>query len=240
MGFIKLFSFPYAGGSSASFNKWKQYLHPSIELVPVELAGRGRRMRDPFYRNVPELVEDVFHIIRSEISKGPYALFGHSMGSMIAYHLAQRIREAQLPGPVHAFFSGRGVPHLKRNDEKLYHLMNDSDFKKEVIELGGTPPEFFQYPELMELLLPLLKNDFRLAETVVEEGAIRPLNESITVFLGKDEDLTPEQCDGWKAHTEKICNIHYFPGGHFFLQEETESIIELINNTLVANGYAVN
>ncbi len=229
---IKLFCFPYAGGSSGVFSNWKQYLHAGIELVPVELAGRGKRIHEPLYKDISEVVNDVFQLMKADIAYGPYALFGHSMGCMIAYDLMEKIRNSNLHRPLHLFFSGRGAPHLKREDEKKYHLMNDKDFKRAIIELGGTPLEFFEHPELLELFIPLLKNDFKIAETGIEKREIHPLDESITIFLGKEDDLTAEQCDGWKRHTKKLCSIHYFQGGHFFLHKQTQKMVTLIDHIL--------
>ena len=228
----KLFCFPYAGGSAAVFSKWRKFLDPAIELCPIELAGRGRRIHVPLYKDDIELVEDVFRQIEPEIGRIPYVFFGHSMGSMIAYKLAQKIKKTALPGPLHVFFSGRRAPHVKRKEEKIYHLMNEEDFRREVLELGGTPEEFFQHPELLDLFLPMLKNDFKLAELEDHPGEIDPLNMRISVFLGKSDDLSPEQCNGWKLHSEQLCSIHYFEGGHFFLHEKMEEMLKMINMTL--------
>jgi medium-chain acyl-[acyl-carrier-protein] hydrolase len=234
---IKLFCFPYAGGSSVIFNKWKQYLDNNIELIPIELAGRGKRIHEALYKDVSDAIEDVYRLVSNEINCSRYALFGHSMGGMISYQLSQKLKENNYPSPEHIFFSGRNAPHIKRLDEKKYHLLGDEEFKKGIIDLGGTPPELFEHPELMELFLPLLKNDFKLAETDIHNGEIHPFDCNITVLLGKDEDLTTDQCDGWKKHTKKLCTIHYFEGGHFFLHDETKQIVRLINNALLSNIY---
>lgn len=235
MSKMKLFCFPYAGGSAAIFSSWKRYLHPEIELKPVELAGRGKRMGEPFYNEVSEAIEDVFDKVKNEIDQLPYALFGHSMGCMISYELAQKIREYNLKAPTHLFFSGRKAPHIKTEDEKIYHLMDDIQFKKEVIELGGTPPEFFNNSELLKLFLPLLKNDFRITEHATFSEVIRPFDSNITVFLGKDDDLTAEECHGWRVHTKRLCSIHYFEGGHFFLHEQAKDLLRVINNVMLDN-----
>jgi len=231
MNKINLFCFPYAGGSASVYSKWKPYLHPSIELKPVELAGRGRRMPDPMYKDVQEMIDDVFRLLLDEIGKTPYAFFGHSMGGMIAYELTHKVKEHNLPLPLHVFFSGRHAPQVKSN-EKEYNLMTDEEFKTEVMGLGGTPREFFEYPELLELFLPLLKNDFKLAETQIRGSEITPLDGAITVFMGKEDDLTSEQCDGWKLQTRQLCTMYHFEGGHFFLHDETEEIVKIINSTL--------
>lgn len=228
----KLFCFPYAGGSAMVYNKWKQYLDPGIELVPVELAGRGRRIHEPLYEDMDQVVDDILRIIGNDIARGPYALLGHSLGGLIAYELAIRIRERQLPRPVHIFFSGKSAPGVKNEKEKIYHRMSDEVFRQEVLLLGGTPAEFFEQPELVELLLPMLKNDFRLSETTLRVEEVYPFEENITVFLGKDDEFTPEQCDGWKNRTIRRCNIHYFEGGHFFLHNEAPWIVKTINMTL--------
>jgi medium-chain acyl-[acyl-carrier-protein] hydrolase len=237
MSKIKLLCFPYAGGSAAIFSKWKRYLDPSIELLPVELAGRGSRMHEPFYENVTEAVDDVFQLICNDIRNAPYALFGHSMGCLISYELTKKIKLYNLPLPEHVFFSGRGAPHIKRPDEKKYHLMGDVEFRKEVINLGGTPREFFEHPDLMQLFLPVLKNDFRLAEEEREEEKPVPLDTDITVFLGKDDDLTAVQCDGWKVLTRQLCSLYYFEGGHFFIHEQTRNLVGLINHTLLGSSH---
>lgn len=235
---IKLYCFPYAGGSASLFSKWKPYLDPLIELKPIELAGRGRRIHEPVYNSVSELIDDVFNLIRDEIDDSPYVFFGHSMGGMIAYQLAQEIRKEHLLEPLHIFFSGRQAPHIKKDNEKLIHLLPEKEFIAKIITFGGTPAEFFNHPELMEVFMPVLKSDFKLAETDFSNNEINPLNCNITVFFGKDEGLTSEQCDTWKKHTSKICSIHYFNGGHFFINDQTKQIVKLINNTLVGNIYA--
>jgi medium-chain acyl-[acyl-carrier-protein] hydrolase len=215
------------------FNKWERFLDPKIELRLIELAGRGKRMHETLYKDIGAAIADIYHLLKEEIEKSPYALFGHSMGCRISYDLAQKIRAENLPQPLHMFFSGRGAPHVKRDDEKIYHLMTDDDFKREILELGGTPPEFFEHRELLELFLPLLKSDFRIAEMEPPSREIHPLDSDITVFLGKDDDLNAEECDGWKVHTKQLCSIHHFEGGHFFLNDEAERIVNFINNTLL-------
>ncbi len=235
---IKLFCFPYAGGSADVFSKWKQYLEPGIELVPVELAGRGKRILDPLYHDIQDALEDVYRIVTAQISSAHagYAFFGHSMGCKIAYQLAQKIRDTEFAQPLHIFFSGRLAPHYRRERKKTFHLMEDGEFAKEVVALGGTPPELFRSQELMDLFIPVLKNDFKMVETDVPgSGEIRPLDCDISVFLGKEDNLTDEGCNGWYQHTSGACNIHYFDGGHFFLNDKAPKLVSLINTALLYN-----
>jgi surfactin synthase thioesterase subunit len=230
---FKLFCFPYAGGSAVLYNKWLPYLRSDIELIGVELAGRGRRIQEPLYADVPAMIDDVFQVVKKELDGTPYALFGHSMGGMISFRLAQKLKEHDLSPPAHVIFSGRGAPNSRRGDKKLYHLLDDDEFRLKVMDLGGTPPEFFDYPELVELFLPLLRNDFRMAETDVRGERVEPLQQDISVFMGKDDDLTAEECDGWKHCAAGRCTIYYFNKGHFFLHDHTQEIVQIINTILI-------
>lgn len=235
MSVVKLFCLPYAGGSAAIFSKWKRYLNVNngVELVPLELSGRGRRILEPLYADLLEATEDLYQMIKVEIVDSSYAFFGHSLGGLLVYELAQKIKQADLRQPLHLFFSGRSAPNIERHKEEKFYLMNDSDFKQKVIELGGTSTEFFDHPELIDLFLPLLRNDFRLAETNLTERKVDPFSCDISVFLGKrDDEITAEQADAWKVHTKGRCSLHYFNGDHFFLHNEVAEISELINIVL--------
>lgn len=149
-----------------------------------------------------------------------------------------KVKEQGLSEPEHIFFSGRSAPQIKMKDDRKYHLLDEISFKEKLFELGGTPSEFFQHPELLELFIPLLRNDFELASIDLSKRKITPHSCDISIFLGKDEDMTPEQVDGWKFHTLGICSIYYFNGGHFFLNDEAPSIAKIINNTFFINDYA--
>jgi len=232
MNRTKLFCLPYAGGAASIFNQWIPYIDESIDLRPIELAGRGKRITDPFYNSVEEGIDDILTIIKEELSKGPYALFGHSMGSMFCYELAIKIKELRLNQPQHIFFSGRGAPDIPPKTERNYHLLGIDDFKNKIMDMGGTPPEFFDYPELIELFIPLLRNDFSLASTNFLDRKVVPHDCNISVLLGKNEKITADQAHAWRNHTQGICFTYYFNGGHFFINDEAEQICSILNSTL--------
>lgn len=215
------------------FNSWKKIANSLLDIVPVELAGRGRRIADPLYTNISDAVDDLYNRIKRMILNEDYVFFGHSLGATVSYHLAQRIRQLNMNQPKHLFVSGRRAPHLVRRDEEKYHLMDNERFKIAVLKLGGTPVEFFDHPQLIELFLPLLKNDFRIAETAFSlNQQIVPLNIDITVMLGKEDELTQESVHGWERHTDRICRSIYFEGGHFYLHDQAQHIIDVMASTL--------
>ncbi|MCI0471112.1 MAG: thioesterase domain-containing protein [Candidatus Aminicenantes bacterium] len=229
---IKLFCFPHAGGSSVIFQKWESYLPANIELCPVELASRGRRISEPLYQSMTEAVGDLFRIIKPQIQTEPYAFFGHSMGAVIAFELARRIRKEKIPAPLHLFFSGKEAPHTRRPDEKMFHRFPEEKFKEEVIKLGGATPEIINNPKLLDLLMPVLKNDFIITETYDHRQPIEPFAIDFTLFIGREDDLTTEEVTGWLEHTKGVCTIHYFPGDHFFIHKQSARVVELINRQL--------
>ena len=237
---VKLFCFPYAGGSSVVYSNWKDELDRSVYVIPVELAGRGRRIVEPFYNSMDEAAEDVIRMIKYDLSDAPYAFFGHSLGAGVAYHVAQKLRAKMYPQPMHIFFSGRGAPHILRKDKPPYHTLPEDEFREKVIGLGGTPEEFFQHPELLEILLPLLRADFRISwdfnkSYSDQADKIKPLKCNTSVFVGEEDDLIPEQIEGWKKHSSGQCSIHTFSGGHFFLNhpKEKKEMLELMNLILM-------
>ena len=227
---IKLYCIPYAGGSAAIYNEWKPKLESHIELRPIELAGRGSRITEPFYTNLEAAVEDVFTTISNDISTQDYVIFGHSMGALIAYELLQKIKTSDIKQPLHAYFSGRKPPHIVR--EKIYSSLDAKAFEKEIMSLGGTPPELFKYPELKQLFVPILRNDFKLSETVIERPEILILPFDISILVGKEEQIKQNEAVQWKRHTSKNCSVHFINGGHFFLLKEMDAVTSVINKSI--------
>lgn len=230
---MNLFCLPFAGGTAAVFNSWKKFLDKHIDLKPIELSGRGKRIYEPLYQSVNDAVDDVLNIIKSDITSVPYAIFGHSLGGIIALELAYQIREKQLSSPFHLFISGRGAPNIPDDEEEIWHNLPDEQFKENILKLGGTPKEFFDHPELLEVILPMMRSDFKIAETYQFKGEVKPLHYPITVFVGKDEDVNALQMHTWREHTKKICSLHYYEGDHFFINDYTENIVEIVNYTML-------
>jgi surfactin synthase thioesterase subunit len=229
-GNLRLFCLPYAGGSAAIYLKWKKYLDHSIELYPVELAGRGKRYQHPLYDSIQEAVDDVYEQIRKFIDQKPYAVFGHSMGSVIAYELYHKINRLHHHTPVHMFFSGRKAPHTP-HDDKIHYTLPDAEFKTEILGLGGTPPEVFEHKELLDIFLPILRADYKVVETYQYVAPKSLIDCPISVLHGmKDGDING--VNEWDRHTQKDCKFYFFDGGHFFIHDETEKVAAILNDTL--------
>ncbi|WP_299136674.1 thioesterase domain-containing protein [uncultured Tenacibaculum sp.] len=235
---IKLFCLPYAGGSANIYSKWNESLEEHIELCPIELAGRGSRIGERHYTSLNEVVNDIFNHISEDILSHDYAIFGHSLGAFLTYELIQKIISEGLPSPIHSFFSGRTPPGVKRR-KKLFSTMNSLEFENAILDLGGTPPDFFKYPELKRIFIPLLRSDFALSETIVERKDIILLNNSVSVLIGEEEGITLENAVKWDEYTSKECTVHSIKGGHFFLLHEQEAVIKIINESLIKKSLEV-
>lgn len=233
MGKIKLFCIPYSGGSSSVYYKWKRMLHENIVLCPVELAGRGRRMREPFYETVAEAADDISNIIRSELAPGEnYAILGHSMGALLAYETYYALKKRGVHEPVHLFCSGRKAPHDEAKKSEYYKLP-EKEFLEVVFNYGSNTRDILQSRELLDLFVPILRADFKIAEIYEYQAHEEKIQCSMSVVNGnKDLSISESDITMWNDLAEKDCQYHWISGGHFFITENCEATVNLINRVL--------
>lgn len=215
------------------YTRWRRYLNPWIILHPVEMAGRGKRFQTPLYQSFPEAVEGLYQLMRPELERqSAYAFFGHSMGGSLAYELTRKLVALNYPEPVHLFISGRNPPHIKK-EEKIYHLLPDEEFRKAIVEMGGTPPEVFEHQELLDIFLPILRADYKILETYESPPQENKFQCPITVLCGdQDRDISKDEMDEWRNYTTSQFAGYLFEGGHFFINEKIEEVVKVINQHL--------
>lgn len=235
---LKLFCFPYAGGSATMYYKFKKFLWKSIEIYPLELAGRGKRFEDSFYDSMEDAVNDMYEQIGSELEKNHYAFLGYSMGSWIAYGLYKKIVQNGRPKPEHIFLAAKEPPHVKTSD-KILHVLDDKNFMKEIFNLGGTPKALMEDRVLSDVFIPILRADYRITEMYKETSIKEKLNCPVTVFAGVDDDININDVKRWKEITDKDFSFYSFEGGHFFIQNKVKVICNIINNTLHSSSLAL-
>ena len=212
---LSLFCFPYAGGGAQIFRRWQERLPATVAVFPVELPGRGPRMREPAFRNIPALVREMSDAFRPWLDR-PFAFFGHSMGSLICFELARLLRSEAGVEPAHLFASASRAPQISHSGQPL-HRLSDEGLVESLRHLNGTPSEVLQHPEMMELMLPLLRADFEMIETYEYTDA-PPLGCPITVFGGlRDAEAPREKLEGWREHTTGRFRMRMFDGDHFFI-----------------------
>ncbi len=229
---VKLFCIPYAGGSATVYNQWKSLLNKSIELCPLELKGRGKRFGAGFYNDFDDAVNDLFELVKNDLDHSEFAIWGHSMGSLLAYELGQKILAEKQKDPVHIFFSGRKPPYPLKL-VRFVHKLSDEEFKKEVLKYGGNTKEIFEDKNLASLFLPILRADFRVLETYKFKENRRKFECDISVlYSSEDETTKPDEINEWASVTQKNCKIYDFNGGHFFINDCKNSVVEIINSVL--------
>jgi medium-chain acyl-[acyl-carrier-protein] hydrolase len=232
-----LFCFPYAGGSALVFNKWQESLSPFVEVCPVQLPGRGNRLDVPPFTDMDPLVEAAGAALLPYFDM-PFAFFGHSMGASISFELARLLRREGRRLPLHLYISGRRAPHIIDNDPPLHHLP-EAELLDELRELNGTPKEVLEHPELMQMMLPLLRADFSVAETYICKNE-PPLNIPVTVFGGlADKDIEREELEAWREYSTASFKLRMLAGDHFFLHSSQSMLLQLLSSeltSLVANN----
>jgi medium-chain acyl-[acyl-carrier-protein] hydrolase len=227
---FRLICFPYAGGSAAVFHAWPSVIGPLAEVHAVQLPGRAGRLSELPLRTWPELVRYVSRAVASLWDR-PCAMFGHSLGAVLAFEVARTLQAAGLPHLRSLMVSGRRAPQVPDEDPPM-HAASDDAFVEHVRGLNGTPAEILDDPELLRLILPALRADFALSETYEWHPGPR-LACPIVVFGGtEDEESAVGRLDGWRAHTVTSSAIHMLEGGHFFLQSQQRRLLELVTAEL--------
>lgn len=229
---VKLICFPYAGGSASMYVRWKQKLPGQIEVVPVELSGRGSRSCDPFYKTFDDLINDVYPFVKNQIRDESYALFGFSMGGLIAYEIYRRLKQDNMPLPLNIFIIGREAP----NSEifKVNHL-NDHDFIEEIYSYDGMPTELYKNKEVLNYFIPILRADFSIHESYTHADIPEMINCNLTIWYGKDDkSVIHENIHNWRSFAGAEIEIFELKGGHFFMAQHESEIHSKISNQLLS------
>jgi medium-chain acyl-[acyl-carrier-protein] hydrolase len=226
---MRLFCFPYAGGGASFFRNWSNHLPPSIQVCPLQLPAREKRFFEAAYRRVPDLVRDLESIF-PEFSDLPFAFFGHSYGTLVAYELTRRLRQKGQKLPTHLFMSANRGPQCP--PKKQIHNLPEKEFLAELKNYGGMPEELLQNPELLELVAPALRADFEALETYIYEPS-EPLAVPIVVF-GGTEDPKVDQADleTWREQTQAGFQLHLYQGNHFYLVPNLFAVLNKIAREL--------
>jgi medium-chain acyl-[acyl-carrier-protein] hydrolase len=225
---LRLFCFPYAGGSSVIFRGWESGLPDFVELIGIQPPGRAQRLKEAPFTRIQPLVESLITSIRHVAGHGRFDFFGHSMGAVVAFEVARRLKQRFDLSPTILFVSGRQAPHLPEKKAPTHNLP-DQQFIHELRRLAGTPPEVLDTPELMDLLLSALRADFEAIETY-RSSESDPLDCPICAFGGlEDEDVSEEDLDAWRVHTKARFQKILLPGDHFFLNAERELLLKYIS-----------
>lgn len=227
---VRLFCFPYAGGSASMFRTWSNALPADVEVCPVQLPGRSARLMERPFTEMSPLIQVLAPALSSLLDK-PFAIFGHSLGSLIGFELARQLRRQYGVNPVRLFVSAGRAPQVPRRDAPI-HTLRAKEFLAEVRRLNGIPMELLEHEELMEIILPILRADFALYETY-SYSAEPLLNCPISTFGGlQDRKVSRSDLEAWRDETTEFCSLRMLTGDHFFLNTAQPLLLQMISQEL--------
>ena len=223
---LRLFCFPYAGGGAGIFKDWPSLLSRQIDVCPVQLPGREQRLRELPYTRLSLLVRAIHHSL-SPLFKEPFALFGHSMGALIAFELARRLSNEQKCNLHYLFVGGHRAPQIPDREPPL-HVLSDEAFIQRLRNYSGTPEMVLEHPDFIKVFLPLLRADFAVCETYQYlEG--EPLSCPLSVFGGiEDHDVWQDDLSAWAKQTQGLFKKTMLPGNHFFLHAAQAELLGIV------------
>lgn len=225
---VKLLCFPYAGGGAPIYFPWKDKLNNGVELNIVQPPGRGTHFNQQPIGEMPALVQGLLPQI-SDVLSGDYIVFGHSIGSRFAFEVVRQAISKGFPAPLHFFASGSASPTKRCIEEKSSQLP-DEDFIKLLSRMNGTPREILENKELMQLFLPTLRADFKLAEEYYcKENFVIPTN--MTVLSGKQDTISLERLQHWGKFAINT-DVVMCDGDHFFIDTHPEQVIDIVNSKI--------
>jgi medium-chain acyl-[acyl-carrier-protein] hydrolase len=230
---MDLYCLPYAGATAAVYKRWEKLHGGELRIQPIELPGRGRKFGQMLLSSMEQLIVHAFEDLKERLSpEQPYGLFGHSLGGMLAYRLAEKVGHAGLPAPRHLFISGVLPPHAAR-PYMIDHTLEDNDLINELLRLGGLPPEVLAYPDLLKLMMPIIRSDLRAHNEGHSLGAqAGSVQCDMTVFYGTQDPLTEGDIQGWSQYTSMHCQLEAYDGGHFFINDEEARLTRTIMSKL--------
>jgi surfactin synthase thioesterase subunit len=209
--------------------RWQRLLPRWISLVPVELPGRGARMSDAFIEDFDELIEHLCETYMRYVG-ARYALWGHSMGALVAYGMAMRWRKLSLRLPDVLFASASPAP---KHRDPAYFADRQSDVAliADLHKQGGTPLELFENAQMLRLTLDTLRADYRVCSGY-RYCAVQPLALPIRAFAGRQDDIASERILAWQTETSASFSVRWFQGGHFFIREREHEIVHEVTRAV--------
>ncbi|SEI19995.1 medium-chain acyl-[acyl-carrier-protein] hydrolase [Rhizobium tibeticum] len=220
-----LFLFPYAGGSSLSFNTWLPHLSPYIRVITYDIPGRDRLYStQPLDIDIPEMASSILPKISDAISQNePFAFLGYSMGALLAFELARQISIFRPWHRLRYFFAfSCSAPNIKHTED-IYDF-DDAAFDAAIHDYCGTPIEIIENTELMDMIRPALRRDIK-ASAKYDPGLGFALDCPVDAIGGRfDRWVSEIDLKSWSHVTKLFGEVKTYPDGHFFIEGREEEV----------------
>lgn len=205
------------------FNGMVKQNNDNVEIVPIELAGHGKRMGEPFYNDFHEAVENVYSIICNDKKNDRYAIMGYSMGGLLAYEVCCMLDKRGIKLPNHLFIASMGTPENGSVFSKVVGMFNDQELLQFVVGLGGIPKDVINDSSFNKVFFPIIKKDFVLLSRY-KVSQVKKVDTNITVLYGEDDIFVKDNMQGWNQYTNKNFDVISYKGGHFFIDDNSTQI----------------
>lgn len=222
----RLVCFPHAGGSATFYFPVAKAMAPEVDVLAIQYPGRQDRRSEPSVDSIHTLADLVVEELTGWADR-PLTLFGHSMGAMVAYEVAGRL-EQRGTAPLGLFASGRRAPSMYRDE--TVHLRDDDGIIAEMQKLSGTDAEILANEELLRMILPAVRSDYRAVETYRQRPGQPPLDCPVVTLIGdNDPQVTMDEARAWEQHTTGEFQLRTFPGGHFYINAHAQAVLREIS-----------
>jgi external thioesterase TEII len=225
---MQVFLLHFSGGSVNSFNFLKPYLPKNFDFHPLELPGRGKRIKEKLLSIESEAIDDLINQINSLRNNKPYMIFGHSLGAQLGLRVTKKMEELG-DSPKKLIVAGNAGPGTGDID-KCRSTMSDEELKEELLTLGGVPKEVLENEELFGFFSPIMRSDFSILEKGEPLEADFKLNTPIVAVMG-DKEETAEDIENWRNFTTGTFKSHLLEGNHFFIHDHPAELARIITNS---------
>jgi surfactin synthase thioesterase subunit len=228
---LTLFCLPSAGMSASLYRGWHEALPGYVQVAAVQWPGRENRFGEPLLTSMDAFLDEALRSIGPHLDR-PFALFGHSMGAIVAYELVNRLRVEGRPMPVHLTVSSHLAPHLCDGSRQTARLPAPK-LVESLREAGGVGEEFLANPEYLDLMLPVVRADLTVIEAYRWTGH-QVLDVPVTAICGRDDIWAdPRRLDGWGRHTTGRFTTRVVDGGHFLVREQRETVVPIVADDIL-------
>ncbi|MFK8911878.1 thioesterase II family protein [Streptomyces sp. YS-3] len=233
---LRLFCFHHAGGSASFYGPWPSRVVPGVDVLPVQLPGRESRLRERRFQDAGTAAGALADELAPWLDR-PYAVYGHSMGALLAFAVVAARMRAGGRAPLAVFVGAYAAPHLTPPLPPA-DLYGDADLARLLVDVGGLHPQFLGRADWLRALLPVVRDDLRICASHREAGLPDPAEEGqrlpldIRAFAGADDALVDAGAvHAWERYGRAF-RLTTVPGGHFFPREAPEPFFEELNRSL--------
>ncbi|SMC61673.1 thioesterase II family protein [Kibdelosporangium aridum] len=227
----RLVCLPHAGGSASYYLPVAKALAPKVDVLAIQYPGRQDRRDEPCLETCQEMADGVFEALRPLTDK-PLTIFGHSMGASVAFELVRRLEDVGVR-PTALFASGRRAPSRVRDEQ--VSLRDDEGLIAEVKRLGGAGSHLLDDEDILAMVLPSIRADYRAAETYRWTPGPK-LSTPVFAFIGDaDPKVNQDEARAWAEHTTGEFQFRVFSGDHFYIDANAPAVIAAISEHIEAN-----